>query len=70
MVEIGAAAALLSAITQAVAHALLKAGNDKLVVRGLIGLVGVVVMAPVAAFAVMFKCTLTLPHRHSARQVG
>lgn len=50
MVEIGAAAALLSAITQAVAHALLKAGNDKLVVRGLIGLVGVVVMAPVAAF--------------------
>jgi drug/metabolite transporter (DMT)-like permease len=50
MVTIGAAVALLSAITQAVAHALLKAGHDKLVVRGLIGLVGVVVMGPVTAF--------------------
>ena len=26
--------------------------------------------APVAAFAAMENCTLTWPHRHSARQVG
>ncbi|MCA2977833.1 MAG: EamA family transporter [Myxococcaceae bacterium] len=48
LLVLGAISALLSAATQAVAHALLKSGRDKLVVRGLIGFVGLVVMAPVA----------------------
>ena len=43
---IGVVAALLSAISQATAHALLAAGRDKLVIRGLIGLTGLVVAAP------------------------
>lgn len=43
---IGVIAALLSAISQAAAHALLAAGRDKLVIRGLIGLTGLVVIAP------------------------
>lgn len=47
VLAMGAAIALLSAATQATAHALLKAGQDKLVVRGLIGMVSVLVMGPV-----------------------
>jgi drug/metabolite transporter (DMT)-like permease len=43
---IGVIAALLSAISQAAAHALLAAGRDKLVIRGLIGLTELVVVAP------------------------
>ncbi len=43
---IGVIAALLSAISQATAHALLAAGRDKLVIRGLIGLTGLAVAAP------------------------
>lgn len=42
-------AALVSALTQAVAHALLKSGDDKLVIRGLIGLTGAVATAPLCA---------------------
>lgn len=43
---IGVFAALVSALSQAAAHALLAAGRDKLVIRGLIGLTGLVVAAP------------------------
>jgi drug/metabolite transporter (DMT)-like permease len=48
---IGVMAALLSAISQAAAHALLAAGRDKLVIRGLIGLTGLVVAAPLTLLA-------------------
>ena len=53
MVGPGAAAALLSAFTQAVAHALLKAGRDKLMVRGLIAATCAAVVAPLALFVPM-----------------
>jgi len=45
-VAVGAALALVSSVTTASAHALLKAGRDKLAVRALIGAVGSVVLAP------------------------
>jgi len=44
---IGIALALLSSITTAAAHALLKAGRDKLAVRAMIGAVGAVTFAPI-----------------------
>jgi hypothetical protein len=47
---VGVIAALLSAISQATAHALLAAGRDKLVIRGLIGLTALVVAAPLTLF--------------------
>lgn len=43
---IGVIAALLSAISQATAHALLASGRDKLVIRGLIGVTGLIAVAP------------------------
>lgn len=43
---IGVIAAALSAISQAIAHALLAGGRDKLVIRGLIGMTGLVAAAP------------------------
>ena len=43
---IGILLAILSSVTTASAHALLKAGKDKLAVRALIGAVGTVAMAP------------------------
>jgi len=50
MIEVGVTAALFSAATQAAAHALLKAGRDKLIVRGLIALTTSLVVAPAALF--------------------
>jgi drug/metabolite transporter (DMT)-like permease len=47
---IGILLALLSAVTTASAHALLKAGKDKLAVRALIGAVGTIALAPVCFF--------------------
>lgn len=47
---IGIALALVSSLTTASAHALLKAGKDKLAVRALIGAVGTVVLASVCFF--------------------
>ncbi|MDE0877553.1 MAG: DMT family transporter [Sphingomonas bacterium] len=44
---VGILLALLSSITTAAAHALLKAGRDKLAVRAMIGIIGAVVLAPV-----------------------
>ncbi|WEK44573.1 MAG: DMT family transporter [Candidatus Sphingomonas colombiensis] len=46
----GIALALLSSVTTAAAHALLKAGRDRLAIRALIGAVGAVVLAPVCLF--------------------
>lgn len=48
--SIGILLAFLSAVTTASAHALLKAGKDKLAVRALIGAVGTVALAPVCFF--------------------
>ncbi|MEZ5818890.1 MAG: DMT family transporter [Hyphomicrobiaceae bacterium] len=48
LVAFGVAAALLSAATQAVAHALLKSGRDKLIIRGVIGATGAVVALPLS----------------------
>ena len=47
---IGIALALVSSLTTASAHALLKAGKDKLAVRAFIGAVGTVALAPVCFF--------------------
>lgn len=47
---IGIALALISSLTTASAHALLKAGKDRLAVRALIGAVGTVAFAPVCFF--------------------
>ncbi len=47
---IGVLAALVSAVTQAIAHALLAGGRDKLVIRGLIGFSGMIVVAPLTFF--------------------
>lgn len=47
---IGILLALVSSVTTAVAHALLKAGKDKLAVRALIGAVGTMSMLPVCLF--------------------
>lgn len=46
----GTAAAILSALTQAIAHGLLKSGRDKLIIRGLIGLTGAVCVLPACLF--------------------
>ncbi|MDB5099256.1 MAG: putative rane protein [Cyanobacteria bacterium RYN_339] len=54
MHELGIAVALVSASTQALAHAMLKAGRDKLVIRGLIGVTCAVGALPVA-------CLVPLP---------
>ncbi|MEO0574996.1 MAG: DMT family transporter [Pseudomonadota bacterium] len=43
---IGVIAALLSAISQAIAHALLAGGRDKLAIRGLIGATGLIAALP------------------------
>ncbi len=48
LIGFGVVFALVSAFTQAVAHALLKSGRDKLIVRALIGATGLAVMAPAA----------------------
>ena len=48
MLTAGVLAALLSAATQAVAHATLKSGCDKLVIRGLIASVCGVALVPLA----------------------
>lgn len=50
---LGAGTALVSAVSQAVAHALLKAGRDKLIIRGLIGLTCAISVAPLAAFVAL-----------------
>lgn len=46
-ISIGILLALLSSVTTATAHALLKAGKDKLAVRALIGAVGAIALMPV-----------------------
>jgi drug/metabolite transporter (DMT)-like permease len=48
--SLGVLLALLSAVTTASAHALLKAGKDKLAIRALIGAVGTIALAPVCIF--------------------
>jgi drug/metabolite transporter (DMT)-like permease len=48
--SIGVVLALLAAVMTAVAHALLKAGKDKLAIRGLVGAVSGSVLAPVCFF--------------------
>jgi drug/metabolite transporter (DMT)-like permease len=53
MLGIGVGAALLSASTQAIAHAMLKAGRDKLVIRGLIGFTSAVCVLPVLPFVAL-----------------
>lgn len=50
MIVEGTAAALLSAVTQATPHAMLKAGRDKLAIRGLIALTCAAAVAPLAPF--------------------
>lgn len=50
MLTIGIFFALLSAVTHAVAHATLKGGKDKLVIRGMIAAVSGLAMAPLALF--------------------
>lgn len=45
--SVGILLALISAVTTASAHALLKAGKDKLAIRALIGLVGTIALLPV-----------------------
>jgi len=57
---IGVALALLSSVTTASAHALLKSGRDKLAVRAMIGAVGTVALAPVC-FLVPLPTTAMLP---------
>ena len=57
---IGILLALLSSISTASAHALLKAGKDKLAVRALIGAVGAVALAP-ACFFVPLPTSALLP---------
>ena len=47
---VGVIAALVSALTQATAHALLAGGRDKLVIRGLIGFSGLVAAVPLTMF--------------------
>ena len=47
---VGVLLALLSSITTALAHALLKAGKDKLAVRALIGAVGTSALFPFCLF--------------------
>ncbi len=49
---LGVMAALASALLQAIAHALLKSGRDKLAVRGAIGLTSAVLLLPVVLFVV------------------
>lgn len=58
--SIGILLALLSAVTTASAHALLKAGKDKLAVRALIGAVGTIALAP-ACFFVPLPTSEMLP---------
>jgi drug/metabolite transporter (DMT)-like permease len=50
MVSIAILAALASAATQAIAHALMKSGRDVLIVRVWIGMTGALVMAPICLF--------------------
>ena len=50
MTCIGILLALLSSVTTALAHALLKAGKDKLAVRALIGAVGSFALLPFCFF--------------------
>jgi len=57
---IGVALALLSSVTTASAHALLKSGRNKLAVRAMIGAVGTVALAPVC-FLVPLPTTAMLP---------
>lgn len=56
MIAFGVACAIVSSITQALAHALLRAGRDRLVIRALIGLTGAGLAAPV--------CALVAPPTH------
>lgn len=49
-VDIGISLALISSVATASAHALLKAGKDKLAVRALIGSVGTIVLLPACFF--------------------
>ena len=49
-VYIAIMAALASAATQAIAHALMKAGRDVLIVRVWIGMTGALLMAPICLF--------------------
>jgi drug/metabolite transporter (DMT)-like permease len=58
--SIGIILAFLSSVTTASAHALLKAGRDKLAVRALIGATGAVAMAPVC-FIVPLPTPAMLP---------
>lgn len=58
--SIGIILAFLSSVTTASAHALLKAGRDKLAVRALIGATGAVTMAPVC-FIVPLPTPAMLP---------
>ena len=55
---IGILLALVSSITTASAHALLKAGKDKLAVRALIGAVGTIALAPACLFVPAPTATL------------
>ncbi|MEO8723794.1 MAG: DMT family transporter [Sphingobium sp.] len=57
---IGILLALVSSVTTASAHALLKAGKDKLAVRAMIGVVGTVALAPVC-FLVALPTSDLLP---------
>lgn len=57
---IGIALALVSSLTTASAHALLKAGKDKLAIRALIGAVGAVALAPIC-FLVPFPTNRLVP---------
>jgi drug/metabolite transporter (DMT)-like permease len=58
--DIGILLALISSVTTASAHALLKAGRDKLAVRALIGLVGTFALVP-ACFFVPLPSSAVLP---------
>jgi drug/metabolite transporter (DMT)-like permease len=55
---IGVLLALLSSITTATAHALLKAGKDKLAVRALIGAVGTLALLPLCFFVPLPTLTM------------
>lgn len=57
---IGIALAFVSSLTTASAHALLKAGKDKLAVRALIGAVGTIALAPIC-FLVPFPTNSLIP---------
>ena len=50
MIAFGVGAALLAAVTGAASHSLLKAGRDKLVIRGLIALTSSLAVVPVMPF--------------------